>query len=207
VKFKYWLINEVKWGSHRDGGGGTAVMGGGKGLSGLDFNTRVMRGKNVEQKIKDALSSVGIVIRPAGRNADMYDKIDGYLIDGSPVQIKYRDTGLDILFELIKPFDITSPLDNQPRGKDYRSKAVWFFILDPTGKTIYQIPTKSIRDLVDSTVKEIGGQPLFKPYTSGNGIQIRPVKDPSDGTPKVNAFIPPRAFQGIARKIPVNVEI
>jgi hypothetical protein len=176
----------------------------------MDFRTRVERGKGVEDRIKEALAANGIKVTGATSGQDMYDKIDGF-IDGKAIQIKYRDSGDDILYELVKPHDQTLSLQHNIKfnpGRDYRGKAVYYVVMTRDGK-IYIIPVQHIKGALMQAASEFGNEPLSRPFRSSNGIEFRPLVDPRDKTrdgrplTKVNAFIPPKIFNGVAQVIEV----
>ena len=101
------------------------IQQGGMGISSMDFHTRVQRGKTVEERIKDVLRANGFQVTDPTSAEDMYQKIDCFL-DGQAAQIKYRDSGDDILYELIKPHDLGMSLQQNMKlnpGRDFRGKA------------------------------------------------------------------------------------
>ena len=62
---------------------------------------RVAAGKKMELRIIDSMNAAGFMVTAATAQEDLYQKIDGWL-DGQSIQIKYRETGDDILFEVYK---------------------------------------------------------------------------------------------------------
>ena len=185
----------------------------GLGVMGMDYNTRVSRGRSDEEKIKEALAKQhNIHIAPASQSADMYDKIDGFWNGQEAIQIKYRDADsangrFDILYELIKPYDRNLPLSHQQPGRDVKSKAQAYVVLDPTGRMIYKIPTKMIKLLLQQAIREFGDGPLLNSFKASNGVELKPTNDPRDGTSKIISFISPQVFQGISERFPVNMQI
>jgi hypothetical protein len=111
------------------------------------YATRIEAGKVVEQKILDALRKLGHKIEPATASEDMHDKIDGWWIGKTnnqryPLQIKFREGGDDIIFELV------ADLDRRREGRDLKSKAVLYIVANTRGKTrmflVHPIKTKAL---------------------------------------------------------------
>lgn len=111
-----------------------------------NYTTRVAHGRKVEQTIKDHLCSNGYVITDSTLDEDMYDKIDGYItIDHvvQPLQIKYRETGNDIVFEVsfINKNDETL----QWNGRDMCGKSTIYACLSQNGDQIWLCDTNHIK--------------------------------------------------------------
>lgn len=187
----------------------------GLGTTSMDYQTRVSRGKGVEEKIKNALADHGIAIVGSGDYqqdviGDIDLGIDGYWNGKQSVQIKYRDTGDDVLYELIKPHNISDSLMvqyNKNPGRDSRSEAEYYVVLNRTGDTIYKVPVKFLRVALQQAVREYGDKPLQRPWRSKAGISLNPTMDRRSGTPKVVAFIPPSLFQSVSQSYPVHIKI
>lgn len=215
----------------------------GLGTTAMDYQTRVARGKGVEEKIKQALKDQhGIDIRDSKvgeertldrRITDDVDEgIDGYWNGRDSVQIKYRDTGKDILFELIKPhrpeMPIVSkgeetPLGGQSPGRDYLSKANYYLVLLPnamrTAYTVLKVKTKWVKNLIMAATQELteprnmGKYPngvLYKPYVASNGVTLNPTVDHRTGTPKVVAFVPIQSLKAlgdVSKEYPVSIQV
>jgi len=215
----------------------------GLGTTAMDYNTRVARGKGVEEKIKQALKDQhGIEIRDSkvGEERtldkritdDVDDGIDGYWNGRDSVQIKYRDTGKDILFELIKPHKAEmpilphsdeKPLGGQSPGRDYISKAMYHVVLLPnaqrTAYSVLKVKSKHVRGLINRAINELG-EPrnvskypngvLYRPFTSAMGITLNPTMDRRTGTAKVVAFVPVVALKAlgeVTKEYPVNIAV
>ena len=75
----------------------------------LKPNDRVRHGKKIEEKIKEALRTIGkLTIEDPNNNEDLYCKIDAWLVGVNgrvPIQIKYRESDEDILFEIYKDWE------------------------------------------------------------------------------------------------------
>jgi hypothetical protein len=100
-------------------------------LASHDYDTRVAKGKEKEAIILATLKNNGVKITPPTASQDMHDKIDGWVMNGGTrkgIQIKFRERGKnDIIFEIVKDIahDIT--------GRDLRSKADLYLVVDSTG--------------------------------------------------------------------------
>lgn len=167
------------------------------------LDDRVKFGKEIESRILNSLTSQGWVIKPVSTNADKYDKVDG-LIEKAPVpiptqlpayiQVKYRDTGNDLLMEVVWKFDgdRTLPLEKMVTGRDMYGKSQIYASLDQAGNTI------RIRSATEA--KDICKQLLFGLMQSNQSSfrigrnEIRIVNDPRDQRMKINAFLSPESF-------------
>ena len=112
-----------------------------------NIEDRVRYGKEIESKIIESLINHGWKISTASANQDKFDKIDGILISSkdpmpvklpAPIQIKYRDTGNDILMEVCWLFDgdFSKPISELLTGRDMKGKAEIYVSLDQNGETI-----------------------------------------------------------------------
>lgn len=168
-----------------------------------DINDRVKYGKAIESKIINALTKQGWVVSLPSSNQDRFDKIDGVLISSqesfpvalpAPIQIKYRDTGNDLLMEVCWLFDgnFDQPVYNLLTGRDMKGKAKLYVSLDQNGETIRvrlaEEAKKNALELLKNLIKN-----RSKVFTSELG-QIRITRDPKDGRKKINAFINPDSF-------------
>jgi hypothetical protein len=169
-----------------------------------DKSERIKYGKDIESKIVQALTNqYGWNIVPPSSNQDKFDKIDGTLISSSealpvslpaPIQIKYRDTGNDILMEVSWVFNgnFDMPLSNFLTGRDMKGKAKLYVSLDQSGKMIRvrlaEEAKKNAIELLENLIKN-----RSKVFSSELG-QIRITRDPKDGRQKINAFINPDSF-------------
>lgn len=174
---------------------------------------RMALGKDIgEEQIRTALASHGVNIVPSkGYHADARLKIDGYL-NGEPVQIKLRTSGRDnrndIAFELVRNHDKNIPVrqelqDFHHQGRDYRGTTVkHYFVMNQQETAVYHISADSIKKAVEAAISDLDAKKqgfLQVPFTSTNGVQLRPTtdRDPKSFTPsKVMAFVPIASVQG-----------
>ena len=152
-----------------------------------DFHQRVEYGKSIEKQIYDSLTHCGLQLRPASANEDMKLKIDAWWhVNGreEPVQIKYRDTQHDILFEVLKDYYRRSP------GRDMESKAKYYAVMSPT-KTINVVAVDEIKAIVHqmlASVRTKGFDDNGQFTMRGASLKIKP--DPRTGQDKLLAYIP-----------------
>jgi len=157
-----------------------------------DMNKRVNFGKDIEAKIIQAISeNTGWKIDPASKSEDMHDKIDGWVhFQGQklPIQVKYRDSGDDILLEVY----------NSERsggdGRDMVGRAALYACMNKAGDTI------RVRDA--SQLKMVAKNLKTQLMESGKNVlsnrfgQIRWTNDPSSGIKKIIAYLKAEAFTG-----------
>jgi hypothetical protein len=165
-----------------------------------DINARVQYGKGIERQIFDSLVACGLKLRqPSGRE-DMIDKIDGWWDDGSgqekPIQIKYRDTGDDILFEVMKDYHRGVP------GRDMVGKAVYYAVLDRNGGHIVMVQVAEAKSLIQAAVDAAEQEGFddrgnYRFRTGGGVVFLRIRPDPQSGQDKLMAYIPVRALNSV----------
>ena len=106
---------------------------------------RVRSGKKQEERIIRSMTSEhGWNVKHVSENQDKFDKIDGILIYSpdsipvslpAPIQIKYRDTGDDLLMEVVWEFNnqYESPIDQLLTGRDMKGSAKLYLCLNKLG--------------------------------------------------------------------------
>lgn len=173
------------------------------GLKDQDFrhqrmNERVQEGKKIESAIVSNLArlfaaSGNGTITPAETGDDKYNKVDAYWDkDGvrQNVQVKFRQTGDDILMELIRPF--TGEADFN--GRDMKGTADWYTVLSKDGKTIYWCNAHKLKMVMEKVAKEYVA--LRKTGKAGDSVStnfltLKVTNDPADGVMKMVGFIKP----------------
>lgn len=175
-----------------------------------NFDQRVAYGKNIEALIiKSLVDNFGWQIKPASANDDMVGKIDGYILradkrmmahlptQNTPIQVKYRDSGSDLLMEVVKPWSIDMidmPIQQIMTGRDMVGRAMIYVCLDPTGSIIRVRSAidgkKACRTMLMSFMEQLRKDPTARMYKEG-GDMLRMVFDPRNNTPKINAFLNP----------------
>jgi hypothetical protein len=156
-----------------------------------NYDDRISAGKVVESRILNALRQLGYTIENPSSSEDQNDKIDGWWIGktGSrvPLQVKFRETGDDILFELVKDLDKGIP------GRDIISNAALYLVVDRSGKTRLFL-TKPIKDQAQKIVDVL--LPVIrrdsgKSFWSGHGWEVRVQHDRAHGQRKLVAYFDP----------------
>lgn len=163
-----------------------------------DYNSRVQAGKRIESKILDALRAKGFKIDNPTSTEDMHDKIDGWWVTKEnkrfPLQIKFRQSGDDILVELIKDLELGKI------GRDMVTKAVLYLVADRNGTT-RMFYTKEIKDQAQKILDQVEDDLQTEPQkTSWEGPhwQAKAQIDRASGNRKVVAYLNPRAFKALA---------
>lgn len=168
------------------------------------INQRVNYGKGIEKQIFDNLVACGMKLREPSNSEDMYDKIDGWWDqNGSeePIQIKYRDTGDDILFEVMKDYQRKVP------GRDMVGKAVYYAVLARSGGQIVVVEVAEAKRLIQSalTAVEHEGFDNRGNYKTQNGLMLRIRRDPQSGQEKLMAYIPVSSLRNVRPPCQANV--
>lgn len=105
---------------------------------------RLQYGWGRENYVIKALERIVGTVQKAPEAKDRYGpKIDAYLTSGlsgrtASVQIKARQSGDDILFELWKDF-------GRKEGRDVRTGAEIYAVLDRSGSTIYLVDSSAVK--------------------------------------------------------------
>lgn len=149
-------------------------------LNYASFSERMAAGKAVEDNIRKLLN-----IAPSTSQEDIVNKIDGYL-DGSPVQIKVRATGTDILLDLYEPY--VSPTV-KTLGRDNNNNCKYYIVLINNKVKVFL--KSDIQSVVDSLLSLWERQKFMFPVKDGKGNELRHHIDRSNGRAKVLGFINP----------------
>jgi hypothetical protein len=173
-----------------------------------DNATRVRHGKKRESQIANALrDQAGLSIMDASDSEDKERKIDRWLVnaDGSrtAVQIKYRETGDDLLFEVFDKFYGFNAKYNKI-GRDMIGDSKLYAVLTQDAQTIVMVPVAKAKKIVNDmlTVAEIVGWTVeegeshktLKYFKNGGRCELKVQRDPKDGRTKMLAYIPACVF-------------
>ena len=169
----------------------------------LDSRDRVKHGKKREGQIADALKSqCGLTLVDASDRDDKERKIDRWLVkDGTKtaVQIKYRETGDDLLVEVFDKWGgWTHPINKL--GRDMIGDSKLYAVLRMDRKTVVMVATSALKKIVGEmlaaaeafgwTVDE-GDQCKTLRYSKAGGrCELKVQRDPRDGRTKMVAYIP-----------------
>lgn len=169
----------------------------------LDHRERVQIGRLREQQIVAALKSQhGLDLSPPTEAQDKEQKIDAFLeTDGKKqaVQIKYRQTGDDILVEVFDRWFGWDKKENKV-GRDMIGKAELYVVLRQDKKTVVMTTTATIKAIVNNMLRcaMTGGwtedkgeqQKTLSYHKHGGKCQLKVQRDPRDGRTKMMAYIP-----------------
>ena len=171
----------------------------------LDSATRVKQGLNRERQIADALKyQAGLPIEDATGFEDRERKIDRWIAyPGNRValQIKYRETGADLLFEIYDKFYGWNDPKNKI-GRDMIGDATEYAVLLQDRKTVVMVPVaiakRAIAIMLEGaqqrwTVEHPYGA-TFRYFAQGVKLELKVQPDPRDGRPKMVAYIPSQYF-------------
>jgi hypothetical protein len=168
-----------------------------KNISSKTYETRVHYGKQVEKCIIEQLRLHDYKIVEASEREDMFDKIDGYILNQEsicPLQIKYRQTGDDILFE-ISFMDRASPTMVWD-GRDMIGKSSTYACLSFDGNTIWLCSARDIKAKADELAKRLLSLYLKSSttyLTDGKG-ELKITTDRESGRKKMLFFAKPSSF-------------
>ena len=168
-----------------------------KNISSKNYHIRVDYGKKVEKCIIEQLRFIGHTIIDSTEDEDKYDKIDGYIMiqqQINPLQIKYRQTGDDILFEV-------SFMDHASQtmvwdGRDMIGKSSVYACLSNDGLVIWLCHTFQIKAKADALAKQL--LTLYLKYNQTSLIdekgEIKITQDRESGRRKMLFFAKPSMF-------------
>jgi hypothetical protein len=167
-------------------------------LADKDNNARIHSGKKVESIIIDKLSKNGFNITKASDSDDMIKKVDVWIKQGNEkvgVQIKFRETGKDILFEVFDTFYQFNDIRNKS-GRDMIGHAQKYAVL--IDKKIVIVNKNEAQSAINDMILEArcNGWKNKTVYLKDKGceLQLKLTTDHSDGRQKVIAFIPVEYF-------------
>ena len=168
-----------------------------KNISSKAYEARVHYGKQVEKCIMEQLRLQDYKIVEASEGEDMYDKIDGYILNQDaicPLQVKYRQTGDDILFEIsfMDRASTTMVWD----GRDMIGKSSTYACLSFDGNTIWLCTTRDIKAKADELAKRLLTSYLKSSttYLSDSKGELKITTDRESGRKKMLFFAKPSSF-------------
>jgi hypothetical protein len=172
-------------------------------LADKDHNARVEGGRKVEQFVIDKLIKSGFNTTKASDSDDMIKKVDVWLkTKGEKVgiQIKFRETGNDILFEVFDTFYDFHDGRNK-KGRDMIGEAKKYAVL--INNKIVIVDKQEAKDVIEEMVQEARcngwskkGETSTLFYDDrGFELQLKMTRDHADGRRKMVAFIPKDYFK------------
>jgi hypothetical protein len=172
-------------------------------LATQDYRDRVKQGRKIEQEIIETMRQNGMKISNPSSNDDIFKKVDAWFNkDGERIgiQIKFRETGSDLLFEVYdKFFGFNDP--NNKIGRDLQGDAKLYAV-----KLNSQIVMVDKAKAVDA-INEMIDEARCNGWSESNSctktlyyeldnqeLQLKLQHDPSDGRKKMVAYIPKEFF-------------
>lgn len=156
-----------------------------------NYADRIAAGKITEKAILDALRKQGVVIENATPEEDSNDKIDGWIVENgtrNALQVKFRETGDDILFEVVKDLHKDIP------GRDSVSKAHYYLVMDRYGNARLFL-TEPIKKLAQQLLTIAKGLwHTGKTRWKGIGWELKITIDRANGHTKLMAYFNPGKF-------------
>lgn len=156
-----------------------------------NYDNRIAAGRAVEKSIVNQLRQKGHRFDPPTVQQDKEDKIDGIYVSKNgqryTVQIKFRETGDDIIFEIVKNWD------QGTMGRDLKSKADLYLVADRTGLTRL-FYTKPIKEKAKEILAMVDNEP-DKDRWAGNGWEAKIQQDRATKETKLMAYFDPKAFE------------
>lgn len=147
-----------------------------------DYQSRVFQGRGMEAQVYNRLVQAGLDVRPASREEDMHDKIDLWIrVRGQeyPAQIKQRQVGDDIIFEVYKDaYDPSQP----PNGRDITSKAKLYVVQDRNGHG-WMVNANALKQAARDYVAQHGIE-----TGTEQGVDYKITQDRATGDVKLMAF-------------------
>ena len=169
-----------------------------------NYDARVAAGRVMEDRIFTALAKVlaprGITIEPATKTEDVHDKIDRWLNNPKKgrysVQGKWRESGDDLIFEIVKNVRTWEP------GRDSICGAQLYFFVDRQGcGWMYQ--TAPIKDSVSKLLAEakadLTDRNPCRTKWDGAGYEMKVTTDHAHGNDKLLVFFLPTHFPLLER--------
>jgi hypothetical protein len=163
----------------------------------MDYQGRVEAGKAVEKEILDVLRKAGVPIEEPTAEEDMVEKIDGWMIrDGKrvSVQVKFREGGNDVIFEIVKD------LDKGTIGRDMASKAEFYVVMD-TLNVIRLFAVEQIKAMAklvrDHVLGELKTFPDKTNWGSDSACSVKITIDKRHGNRKMIAFFNPKMLKSL----------
>lgn len=171
-----------------------------------EYRERVKEGKKREEQIALALiSQHNLPLQEATAHEDSTDKVDRWLLnpDGTrtAVQIKYRETSDELLFEVFHTFKGWNH-DGNKVGRDMKGLSTLYAVLRQDQRTIVMVPVSFAKLVIAEMLegaKECGwitrdGKRRFFYHKAGGKCELRVQNDPADGRQKMLAYIPASVF-------------
>src|SRR5258708_8551689 len=172
-------------------------------IAGDTYRNRVVKGKVGEEEVAEILRThFDLTVEDVDERRDKVEKIDRVVISRSgkarTLQIKYRETGKDILVDVYEPFYGIADMRTTP-GRDFVGTCDLYACR--VGPTVHLIHGSLLRVVILQTMNEWikRGTPLLDTFLSVPAkhlcynvgkITIHKQEDHSNSRPKLLMFIP-----------------
>lgn len=149
----------------------------------LPMHMRVTQGKQMEDLILESIRRIGVHITPANSFEDTRLKIDAWMTipftgQQTSLQIKYRETGDDILMEVYKDWE------KRVQGRDMVGKAEYYACVNRLGQGVI-VQVKDLKERLAKGMEAVEQKGWYKE----NGVEIKVRTDAYHGQMKCMAFI------------------
>ena len=168
-------------------------------IAGGEYMDRVKQGKLGEELVATYLRDVfKLKLETVSEDRDRFEKIDRIVVtkkgNRKKLQIKYRETGDDILVDVYEPFYG----ECDPRTVPGRDRANCDLYACATAEHVHLIHGNILRGIVDEALvfwRSCGSpQDIYHTLVTDKCVSIRVRKDHFSGRPKLLAFVPPRVI-------------
>jgi hypothetical protein len=176
-------------------------------IAAQDTNARVKAGKEMEARIAAGLRNAGLKLSEASDTDDRLKKVDRWIETTQgrkALQIKYRESGSDLLFEVFDTFHGWRDSRNKT-GRDMQGIATEYAVLLPDQKTVVMVDPKVAKEAIEDMLDEarcngwsrtsFAGSTLNHRF-KGFDMELKLQHDPADGRKKIVAYIPAAFFEG-----------
>jgi hypothetical protein len=159
-----------------------------------DYDQRVRTGRTKETSIVETLKRAGVRIEPPTEYEDTKQGIDAWIVDESgrhSLQIKGRETGDDIIFEVIK--DIAQNI----MGRDFQSVAEYYLVVDRDGlgRMVKTADIKARAKALHDTARQDWANRTGRRAWEGPGWELKVTVDRAHGNAKLMAYFSPTLFK------------
>lgn len=160
-------------------------------IAGESKKSRLLIGKNIEAQIADLLFPLfKLQPQPVSEIMDRAG-VDRMVVTPrgqvKTLQIKYRETGEDILLELYDPFIGNGELGNR-LGRDLAHPC--HFVACLIGESLHLIHGEALRECALQALREVCFTPKTINGRTSKGVYVRSVRDPKSQIGKLLAFLP-----------------
>jgi hypothetical protein len=162
-----------------------------------DYAKRVEAGRKIENNIINSLRQMGYTIEDPTEHEDKIQKIDGWWIgeryERYPIQIKFRESGDDILLEMMRN------IDRNVLGRDMKGESSLYIVANRKGETKMFL-TDDIKKFAKKIMNDVFEDLKTRPgrsFWEGPGWQVRIQCYKHSGERKLMGYFSPDLFKKI----------